>query len=167
MTVHPRTHDEVRIDRLAGELNALRNEVRRIHTGQPIWQDWTTTLNGITLGNGTIVSRYQQIGKLITARIEITFGSTTTMGTGEFTLPVTASTDGYTAFLASLGLAHAFEDGGGSFHGFVRWVSSTTARPASYLDTGTLETTQAYSATAPFTWGTGDVLTMTFSYEAA
>jgi len=49
-------------------------------TTQFPWQAWTPTLTNITLGNGTIVARYQQIGKTINFEVLFTMGSTSAMG---------------------------------------------------------------------------------------
>jgi len=54
---------------------------------------WTATTTNPTLGNGTLNGRYKQIGKTVHLAIELTFGSTTTPGTGTyaFALPATAT----------------------------------------------------------------------------
>ncbi len=53
---------------------------------------WTTTGTAPAIGNGSIVGEYTEVGKLVTAFIVLTAGSTTTYGTGTwiFTLPVTS-----------------------------------------------------------------------------
>ena len=57
------------------------------------WQAWTPTWAGTTVGNGTVVARYTQIGKTVHFQVLLTFGSTTTFaGTGvdtTFTPPTT------------------------------------------------------------------------------
>lgn len=55
----------------------------------PAWAGATTNP---VIGNGTISGRYRQIGKTVDFQIIITMGSTTTYGTGAYTLtfPVTA-----------------------------------------------------------------------------
>src|SRR4051794_35208318 len=49
---------------------------------------WTNA--SAALGNGTLVSRYRQVGKTINWEVVLTFGSTTNAGSGQFTfaLPV-------------------------------------------------------------------------------
>ena len=53
---------------------------------------WTGATTNPVIGNGTIVGAYRQIGKVVFFRVSITFGSTTTYGTGAYSisLPVPA-----------------------------------------------------------------------------
>lgn len=49
------------------------------------WSDYTPPWTGTTnpaIGNGTIVGRYIQSGKIVRGWFKITMGSTTTYGTG-------------------------------------------------------------------------------------
>ena len=63
-----------------------------------------------TLGNGTLTGRYLQIGKLVTAWIDLVFGSTTNGETGiwTFSLPVTATS----ALGTALGDANILQSAG-------------------------------------------------------
>jgi hypothetical protein len=49
-------------------------------TEQFPWQSYTPTFSNLTIGNATVVARYQQIGKLINVFVKITWGSTTSCG---------------------------------------------------------------------------------------
>ena len=51
---------------------------------------WTAATTNPTLGNGSIVGRYRQIGKTVTFSVALTIGSTTNIGQGAygFGLPV-------------------------------------------------------------------------------
>jgi hypothetical protein len=53
---------------------------------------WDATSSSPSIGNGSIVGRYRQVGKTVTFSIVLTVGSTTNVGTGiyEFGLPVAA-----------------------------------------------------------------------------
>ena len=58
---------------------------------QYIWRAWTPTYTNITVGNGTVSARYVQIGPFVMLDWYLTFGSTSSMGTGpKVSLPVTA-----------------------------------------------------------------------------
>lgn len=54
---------------------------------------WTASTTNPTLGNGTLVGRYKQIGKTVHFTLKLTVGSTTTVGSGlySWSLPVAAS----------------------------------------------------------------------------
>lgn len=55
------------------------------------WTTWTPSTN-ITVGNGTITARYQQIGKTVNFFWKLVAGSTTSLGGDPyFTLPIAAS----------------------------------------------------------------------------
>jgi hypothetical protein len=55
---------------------------------------WTAVTTNPAIGNGTIVGAYKQIGKMVFFRVSIAFGSTTTYGSGAYSisLPVAAVT---------------------------------------------------------------------------
>lgn len=131
------------------------------------WQTWTPTYTNLTVGNGTVVSRYVQIGKTIHAVFEITFGSTSSMGTGPtISLPVTAAST-YTTPRHNLGPAYILDAGTIAFQAAVRLESTTTAS-VGVLAAGATHLTQAnITATVPMTWTTSDLLSFTASYEAA
>lgn len=52
---------------------------------------WTATSVAPTLGNGTDAGAYRQTGKTIDFRISITFGTTTTFGSGNYRLGLPVS----------------------------------------------------------------------------
>lgn len=52
------------------------------------WASWTPTWTNITVGNGTLVAKYGQFGKLVFFRLHLTFGSTTAVsGNSAFSPP--------------------------------------------------------------------------------
>jgi hypothetical protein len=69
--------------------------------GAGVWTAYTPQLTATTtnpsLGNGTATGRYAQIGKLVYFWAQITFGSTTTRGSGSYqvSLPVPQYTPNY------------------------------------------------------------------------
>lgn len=56
---------------------------------------WSSSGTQPVLGNGTLTGKYVQTGKFVTCSGKLTYGSTTTFGTGIYaiTLPVTAAAD--------------------------------------------------------------------------
>ena len=128
------------------------------------WQTWTpSTINNLVIGNGTISARYQQISKTVNFSIKVTFGSTTTIsGSPNMTMnPGSSISDGVFAVnILDTGVARyagqAILNAGGT-QLFFDLIDSSTARAQ----------LTAFSATSPFTWGTGDIFTVSGSYEVA
>lgn len=67
---------------------------------------WSSTGTAVALGNGTVVGRYQRVGRTIHFAIEFTAGSTTTFGSGVYnwTVPFTAANNGITMVGSAEGL---------------------------------------------------------------
>ena len=126
---------------------------------------WTGSSSNPFLGNGTLVGRYKEIGKTVFIYIKLTAGSSTTFGTGywKFTLPVTALNSNVvilnTLFLQSpstwyQGMSYtAYAGGDGTYVVPVLNQGATASA--------------AVTSSVPFSWATGDTLTITGSYEAA
>jgi hypothetical protein len=118
---------------------------------------WTSTGTAPAIGNGTLVSKYRQIGKTVHVRITITMGSTTTYGGANFwtlSLPVTAVAD------KQCGVA-VYEDIGILDRCGAVYTFSTT-QLAMVTSAGGVVT-----STTPHTWGNTDVLIVNITYEAA
>lgn len=129
------------------------------------WSDyvpaWTASGTAPALGNGTLTGRYAQVGKLVWCTGVLTVGSTTTFGTGTWSisLPVTA-----------------FASGAGLYVGqsFLFDTSVTANRRSGNATVATSTTMNFYSAgggvvtpTVPYTWASPDKLPWTIFYEAA
>jgi hypothetical protein len=123
---------------------------------------WTGSVTNPVLGNGTIAGRYSKVGKMVDFSIKITAGSTTTFGSGPWSLslPVAA--------------ASVIDMIGNVLIGDLTGTSMYSMGAAYIPDGGT--TLQAYaggkndgalvSATYPQTWANGDRLWVTGRYEA-
>lgn len=130
--------------------------------GDP-WTSYTPTWTGTSnpaIGNGTIAGKYMAAGKLIHYRIQVTMGSTTTYGTGNWNLTLPVAPAGLSTF-ATLGGASGYDSSASSafmlmpiFNGGSTFI---LINPSS---AGT-------SATSPFTWASGDILSISGTYEAA
>lgn len=124
------------------------------------WAPYTPTNLNITTGNGTLVGRYTRIGRTIHAYVSFTLGTTSslTAGGAALGLPTAAAAGSYvgsTWYLDS---------------GVRNWVGSAVTG----VDSSTLATlfhtestsTGNVSSSGPFSFGTGDKIVMTITYEA-
>lgn len=129
------------------------------------WTAWTPTLTNLTLGSGSLLARYRRIGKSVDYIFNFTFGSGSAVGTNpQFTLPVAPNGTTYPDTFWFPALAYVLDSG-------------TTERPAGLTRNGGSALFFRYwdatpklttiTATAPWTWATGDRLIAQGSYEAA
>jgi hypothetical protein len=125
---------------------------------------WASDSGTPSIGNGSITGRYKQIGKTVFFNLKLTYGSTTTGGTGAwmFGLPVTAYNDNYQFAVSILnnGLAWYGAIGNGNYKGSTSYFTVIHQNDTATTVWG------GVSSTAPFTFGTGDTVTVSGSYEA-
>jgi hypothetical protein len=126
---------------------------------------WTPTYSGLTVGNGTVMARYAQVGKLVHAEFSFQMGSTSTMGSLQVSLPIApknleaVQVPGAVCTLLDYNVA----------------IYSATAvyNPANKIEIyavttgGTFASIQSISSTTPFTWGTSDTVSFNITYEVA
>jgi hypothetical protein len=131
-------------------------------TTQFPWTSFTPTLNNWTLGNGTVVGKYQQIGKTVNLFFKFTFGSTSSLGTfPNFALPLNAAnTLGQNAMIN-------LQDAGTADNAGNVYLATNGVYPGALNTAGTYVSVVPISATVPFTWTTNDTITIQFTYEAA
>lgn len=124
---------------------------------------WTAATTNPALGNGTLVGRYNKIGRQVTFHINLIPGSTTTFGAGgySFALPATAANVGCSMI------------GAVQFLGTDRWQgetvispTATTTSPFLNISTTNVRITQM-SPTVPETFANGSQLRITGTYESA
>lgn len=128
------------------------------------WTTWTPTWTNVTVGNGTVIARYRQIGKTVELFLRFTLGSTSSI-TGSFptfTLPVNTL---YTAY--ANGIATILDNGVQNYIGWVWMSTSNTVWLGVNVASGTYVYDSTTSATVPFTWGINDAFTINMRYEAA
>ena len=130
------------------------------------WQAWTVTYGNLTLGNGTEVARYVEIGDLIIAQYSLVFGSTTTIDGSAPTIstPVTAAAG---ASHYAVGQALIEDSGVGWFDASVKLESTTTFKIQVGGAAGTYVTSVSISATVPITFTTSDKIGFVAIYEKA
>jgi hypothetical protein len=122
---------------------------------------WTAVTTNPTLGNGTAVGAYMQIGKTVHFRLTITAGSTTNFGSGgyRFSLPITAKSSTTRAYV----FAATFLDSSANAF-YISSAFNTSATVIAAIGTGTAS---FYSPTVPVTWASGDVFAASGTYDAA
>lgn len=124
---------------------------------------WTSSGTAPAIGNASVIARYTRIGKFVHAYGGITFGSTTTYGTGVwfFALPATPAASvttnvpigtGWLVQTANIGIATPIAVGS----------SMVLQLGATYLGTNT-----NVSPTFPWTWAASNILGWNAIYEAA
>lgn len=130
----------------------------------PVWQSYTPVLisntTNWTIGNGSALGRYIQIGKLIIATFQLTVGSTSSIPAGQLfvSVPVDADTtlmpSSVPAGRVQAVNASTANSVGSAFFNNASKVSLFYDIYNSTVNTGP---TTAISNTAPFTAGTGDI----------
>lgn len=153
----------------AGEVVAaskMNSQIRDVATGiQASWSTYTPTWGGTSdpaIGNGVLSGRYMRVGKTITANITIVMGSTTTYGSGTWTLSLPVASVFTTTTYVNLGSV-SMRDTSASANstGVAILANQTTAQMV-------VGSSNAFvSTTAPWTWANGDTLSVTLNYEAA
>ena len=124
------------------------------------------TFSNFTLGNGTVIARYTQIGKFVHYWGTITMGSTSSVGSfSAISLPVAASAyAGGSHFTSSV----FYEDPGvQNSIGGLGLSSATLAYFQSWTASGSYVTAGGLASTVPWTWGALDRIQWSMVYEAA
>jgi hypothetical protein len=130
------------------------------------WTAYTPTYTtGITVGNGTVDAKYQQIGKMVNVTFQFTLGSTSAItGLPRVSLPVAASSVLY----AVVGTTGFGDYGVGVYPALAIFETTTRVYLGAITASGTYAVeTAAVSATVPFTWTTNDYINFYLTYEAA
>ena len=124
----------------------------------PIWNAGGTAP---VLGNGTIVGNYTQIGNMVTAEIVLTMGSTTTFGTGSYTitLPIQAATKN----VSFIGNWMANNYGIQEEYGFAK-IDSAGTQLVLWVPSGTA-ILSAVTNTVPHTWKNQDSISISIQYQ--
>ena len=159
-------------EKLIERLKRLEREVERLQVKeQPVgaWQSytvsWTADTTNPSIGNGTLVGRYTQIGKTCVLVIALTAGSTTTFGSGNwsFSLPKNAK---YTTGISFYGVAHLRNSGTANYERIAQIAPTLSTTVINMFTDPTPGSNSLYiSSTVPFTWGDGDSLGIEITYE--
>lgn len=125
---------------------------------------YTPTYTNFTLGNGSVIARYAESGKLVFFQVQVTLGSTSSVsGLIKISLPVTAKNNGNAVIINAL----LTDAGVNEYFGFASIdQTNNVANVFAQNSSGTYVTYGITSSTIPFTWGTGDAINISGSYEA-
>jgi hypothetical protein len=125
-----------------------------------IWKGATTDP---VIGNGTLVSRYRLTGQTFDWKVKIVAGSTTTFGTGQWSLVPPFS-------IRDIGYAYAGYAVDSSvparFSGLFE-ASGTTSVLCWGVESAAGGSLRAVTSAVPFTWTTGDILSVSMTVEKA
>lgn len=128
------------------------------------WTTWVPTLTNLTLGNGAVTARYHKVGKTLNYRFKFVLGSTSAVGTTpRFTLPFAVHAS-YAVNEDVLGWGMLLDTGTTNRAGLAEFFSSTALTIRLTSSTGSFGD---ITATAPWTWGTGDALSISGTIELA
>lgn len=152
----------------AGATTDLTAHLGGIDSQLPLaWATFTPALTGSwAVGNGTITGKYTTSGKICHFWMSFTLGSTSTKGTDFYiNLPVAAASN-KNSFNIN---AEAVDFGTQTYPLYVGMEDST----ANILRVMVIDASTAFAkggllnSTQPFTWGTGDIIRIAGTYEAA
>jgi hypothetical protein len=126
---------------------------------------YTPTFTNLTVGNGTVDFRFARVQNFVYVQGTIQFGSTTSVSGGvSATLPVTSTTR---LISTPIGTVSLLDSGAARYFGPALHAGTTAFVVNAFTIIGTSVSTQAITATTPFTWGTGDVISVQLVYEAS
>lgn len=123
---------------------------------------WTGSITNPSIGNGTLAGRYLRLGKTIHVSIEIEAGSSTTFGSGNYSVSLPVAPRSNRRFALNLGLLDA--SGGAFLSGRAALVSGRLFLVVPATTAGAYD--RAVTGSIPFNFATGDQLVITGTYEA-
>lgn len=130
------------------------------------WTSYTPTWTNLTVGNATQSWKYCQIGKFVAVTGKLEWGSTTSATGGGFVMSIPTGTM-TTTQSGWFGTTNSLDVTVENYHGPIVIFSTTQIGLRCYRVTGTLIKSDALTNTVPFTWATGDVVSVQFFYEVA
>jgi hypothetical protein len=136
---------------------------------RPIYEtdelSWTPIFTGLSVGNGTLTSKYKLVDKELMGRVALVWGNTTSIsGSVSLTMPFAAVTHAGTA--PRVGECGFTDAGIGTYAGPLIMVGGSFILEA--INTaGTYGVMTNLSSTIPFTWVTTDEITIWFRYPIA
>lgn len=127
---------------------------------------WTAATTNPAIGNGQIGGKFVKLGRLGVVWVRVVMGSTTTYGTGNYSLGLPA---GWSADVATIsgavprvGAGQAFDSSAGNGYDVVRVYAATasTIQPVAADPPGATRGTGGgvFDNATPFIWASGDTL---------
>lgn len=132
--------------------------------GSGEWKNWTPTYSGITIGSGTVVARYVQVGKTVHCYFYFLMGSGSAITSpAQVSTPVPASSSYPTFFPVGVFRYQTTVNG----MGYIRIENANTFRPVVMNATGTYLVESGVTNTIPGTWASTHRYAFSATYEAA
>lgn len=135
------------------------------------WSSYTPTWSNVTVGNGTNVGKYLQIGKTVLFKASFTFGTTSSAASSPISvsLPVTAAALLGTTLVDSLNSECTYYDQSGSIvlSGYLRWVDTSNVRLTARTVSGSNVVSSSIQGNTPIALTNLDELHVRGSYETA
>ncbi|TXS30722.1 hypothetical protein EAO71_20210 [Streptomyces sp. ms191] len=124
---------------------------------------WTAATTNPVLNNGSIAGLYMKLGRTVQVHAEMTAGSTTTYGSGQWSMSLPA------ASTTSPGIRIGTAQASGSIRaaGHTTVNNNATTFGIWFPATTAVSNLSACTATVPFTWANTNILRCTLTYEAA
>lgn len=136
---------------------SILNQFRVGYTANGSTPTWASSGTQPAIGNGTLTSSFAVTDGVCVETFRITMGSTTTYGTGDWTLSTA-----FPATQTAIGSLYMKDASGNHWTGICRLASGAQAI-SMYAD----NVANGVSATVPFTWANTDFLEATISYRIA
>lgn len=163
MTFTPRTWVVGEVVSAATLNQEIRDQFASMFAGwTPYTPTWTASTTNPVLGNGTLAGRSMKIGRTVVAQFTLTTGSTTTYGSGVYSIGMP-----YTAAAGSDALGTTRLNGPATYIGICHLSSGGTSVIPLFPGTSTPATGANMTATAPGTLAAGHVLRGSITYESA
>ena len=128
-----------------------------------LWQSytpvWTAATTNPVLGNGTLVGRYCQIGKTVWVKFRLTIGSTTTLGSGDWSISLPVGPSVSHANLETFAACPSL------CAGTYRVDAMTIPSGFSTFLVIATSVGSFYKSTTPGAWTTGNFINSEFFYE--
>lgn len=129
--------------------------------GEDFTPIWAASGTAPSLGNGSISGRLTRRGKRVFIDIELSFGSTTTYGTGVWQFSLPAAYSNLTVKKAKASAVMSLKSGS-AFH---TGVSTAPAGGAPVITLYSENGGNSWGPTIPVTWGSGDYIRFSLDYE--
>jgi hypothetical protein len=124
---------------------------------------FTPTWSGLTVGNGTLNdAKYVRVQNLVYAQVTFTFGSTSAVTGNIFISPPVATSNGSQN---AVGVGLMADVSTGAIYTTISSLAGGGIQTLATVTSGAYATFAQASATVPFTWATGDVLTFNALYR--
>ena len=143
------------LDTIADILTALTGD----------WSPWTPSLTNLTAGSTPVVARYRRIGHTVDWYFRFGFSSGAAVGSNQrFTLPIPMHPSIAVAASGFPGEGSLLDTGNARRQPLLVVVDAQTVEIRFWNST---PTDQVVTATAPWTWATGDKIDLWGVYEGA